>query len=232
MSSWNDFNDAESQSFDLIPKGTIAKVRLTIRPGGYNDEQQGWTGGYATRNANTGAVYLNCEYTVARGQVRAAQGLQPDRADEPEGPGVGQHGPEPGARDLLQRRRPDPDRRADRRRQPGPPAHLRDRRRRPVGARQGQAQGRRLRHGGGRRDHEPHADHRPGHPSLAGQGRRSPDRGVLLDGRSRHGRRMPASSRPACARCWSPATWARPSAVPRSRPTPRAKPRWSSTSRC
>jgi hypothetical protein len=66
--SWNDFNDAESQSFDLIPKGTIAKVRLTIRPGGYNDEQQGWTGGYATRNANTGAVYLSCEHTVLEGK--------------------------------------------------------------------------------------------------------------------------------------------------------------------
>jgi hypothetical protein len=66
--SWNDFNDAESQSFDLVPKGTIAKVRLTIRPGGHNDEQQGWTGGYATRNANTGAVYLSCEYTVLEGK--------------------------------------------------------------------------------------------------------------------------------------------------------------------
>ena len=36
--SWTDFNDAESQN--VIPKGTIAKVRLTIRPGGYNDEQR------------------------------------------------------------------------------------------------------------------------------------------------------------------------------------------------
>ena len=68
MSSWNDFNDAQSQNFDLIPKGTIVKVRLTIRPGGYNDEQQSWAGGYATRNANTGAVYLNCEYTVLEGK--------------------------------------------------------------------------------------------------------------------------------------------------------------------
>jgi hypothetical protein len=65
--SWNDFNDAESQSFDIIPKGTIARVRLTIRPGGHSDDQQGWTGGYATRNANTGAVYLNCEYTILKG---------------------------------------------------------------------------------------------------------------------------------------------------------------------
>jgi hypothetical protein len=68
MSSWNDFNDAEGQNFDVIPRGTIARVRLTIRPGGYNDEQRGWSGGYATRNANTGAVYLNCEYTVLEGK--------------------------------------------------------------------------------------------------------------------------------------------------------------------
>ena len=35
MSAWNDFNDAEQQqSFDLIPKGTVAPVRMTIKPGG------------------------------------------------------------------------------------------------------------------------------------------------------------------------------------------------------
>jgi hypothetical protein len=87
MSSWNDFNDAQAQTFDLIPKGTIARVRLTIRPGGYNDEQQGWTGGYATRNANTGAVYLNCEYTVledkyARRKVFSLIGLMSPKGPE------------------------------------------------------------------------------------------------------------------------------------------------------
>jgi hypothetical protein len=67
-SSWNDFNDAQSQnSFDVIPKGTVARVRLTIRPGGHDDERQGWTGGYATRNATTGAVYLNGEFTIVAG---------------------------------------------------------------------------------------------------------------------------------------------------------------------
>ena len=54
---WNDFNDAQSNT-NLIPKGTLAKVRLTIRPGGFDDPSQGWTGGYATRGS-TGAVYLN-----------------------------------------------------------------------------------------------------------------------------------------------------------------------------
>ena len=63
--SWNDFNDAKQVS-NLIPKGTIAKVQLTIRPGGYDDPTQGWTGGYATRGS-TGAVYVSGEFTVLEG---------------------------------------------------------------------------------------------------------------------------------------------------------------------
>jgi len=63
---WNDFNDAKS-NINLISKGTLAKVRLTIRPGGFDDLSQGWTGGYATRGS-TGAVYLNGEFTVLEGQ--------------------------------------------------------------------------------------------------------------------------------------------------------------------
>ena len=66
MSAWNDFNDAQTVT-NLIPKGTLAKVRLTIRPGGFDDPAQGWTGGYATRGS-TGAVYLNGEFTVLEGQ--------------------------------------------------------------------------------------------------------------------------------------------------------------------
>jgi hypothetical protein len=62
---WNDFNDAK-QNANLIPKGTRAKVRMTIRPGGYDDPSQGWGGGYATRGT-TGAVYLNAEFTVLEG---------------------------------------------------------------------------------------------------------------------------------------------------------------------
>jgi hypothetical protein len=64
-SAWNDFNDAK-QNPNLIPKGTIAKVRLTIRPGGFDDPSQGWTGGYA-RRGSTGSVYLDVEYTVLEG---------------------------------------------------------------------------------------------------------------------------------------------------------------------
>jgi len=62
---WNDFNSAQGNA-NLIPKGTLIKVRLTIRPGGFDDPSQGWTGGYATRGSTT-AVYLNAEYTVLEG---------------------------------------------------------------------------------------------------------------------------------------------------------------------
>ena len=65
MAAWNDYNDAQSNP-NLIPKGTLAKVRLTIRPGGFDDPSQGWTGGFATRGS-TGAVYLNGEFTVLEG---------------------------------------------------------------------------------------------------------------------------------------------------------------------
>jgi len=63
--SWNDYNDAQ-QNAALIPKGTLAKVRMTVRPGGFDDPGQGWTGGYATRGAS-GAVYINGEFTVLEG---------------------------------------------------------------------------------------------------------------------------------------------------------------------
>lgn len=66
MATWNDYNDAR-QNPNLIPKGALAKLRLTIRPGGFDDASKGWHGGYATRGT-TGSVYLNCEFTVLEGQ--------------------------------------------------------------------------------------------------------------------------------------------------------------------
>ncbi len=66
---WNDFNNTESQqSFDLIPNNTIAKVRMSIKPGGYDDANQGWVGGYATKNDATGSIYLACEFVVLEGE--------------------------------------------------------------------------------------------------------------------------------------------------------------------
>lgn len=68
-SEWNDFNDAQAQQggFDLIPRGSVVAVRMTIKPGGYDDPTQGWTGGYATQSFDTGAVYLACEFVVTDG---------------------------------------------------------------------------------------------------------------------------------------------------------------------
>ena len=67
--NWNDFNSAEDQqSFDLIPKGSLLKVRMTIKPGGHDDASQGWSGGFATQNFNTGSVYLQAEFVVLEGE--------------------------------------------------------------------------------------------------------------------------------------------------------------------
>jgi hypothetical protein len=64
-----DFNNSENQSnFDLIPNGTLSKVRMSIKPGGYDDQNQGWVGGYATRNEATGSVYLSCEFVILEGE--------------------------------------------------------------------------------------------------------------------------------------------------------------------
>lgn len=67
--SWSDFNSADDQTgFDPIPKGSLVKVRMTIKPGGHDNASQGWTGGWATQNHNTGSVYLNCEFVVLEGK--------------------------------------------------------------------------------------------------------------------------------------------------------------------
>ena len=64
-----DFNSSENQSnFDLIPNGTLAKVRMSIKPGGYDDQNQGWVGGYATKNDATGSIYLSCEFVILEGE--------------------------------------------------------------------------------------------------------------------------------------------------------------------
>jgi hypothetical protein len=78
MSSWHDFNDAQ-QNPNLIPRGTLAKVRVTIRPGGYDEPSQGWTGGFATRGSS-GAVYLSGEFTVTEGPYARRKIFSPRHA--------------------------------------------------------------------------------------------------------------------------------------------------------
>jgi hypothetical protein len=59
----HDFNGAEAQqdSFELIPNGTLAKVRLTIRPGGVGPE------GWITQSRTSDAQYLNTEAVIVEG---------------------------------------------------------------------------------------------------------------------------------------------------------------------
>ena len=87
-SNWNDFNDAGQQAgFDLIPKGTLTKVRMTIKPGGFDDPTRGWTGGWATESDQTGSVYLNAEFVVLDGpfikrKLWSTVGLHSAKGDE------------------------------------------------------------------------------------------------------------------------------------------------------
>ena len=69
-SNYFDFQDADPQQsgFDPIPKGVIAPMRMTLKPGGHDDQSQGWTGGYATQSFDTGAVYLAAEFVVTGGE--------------------------------------------------------------------------------------------------------------------------------------------------------------------
>ena len=66
---WTDFNDAEAQQsgLDLIPKGTVVPVRMTLKPGGHDDPSQGWVSGYATESFDTGSIYLAAEFVVTAG---------------------------------------------------------------------------------------------------------------------------------------------------------------------
>jgi hypothetical protein len=55
-----DFNDAKPQR-DVIPPGTEASVRMTIKPGGAGD------GGWLTRSEKGTSEGLNCEFTLLDG---------------------------------------------------------------------------------------------------------------------------------------------------------------------
>jgi hypothetical protein len=57
-----DFNDAETQrNFDVIPDGTIATVRMKIRPGGAGE------GGWLRHSKDGGSEALDCEFVVLDG---------------------------------------------------------------------------------------------------------------------------------------------------------------------
>jgi len=92
--SWGDFNDAEAQQsgFNLIPKGVLVPVRMTLKPGSYDDPSQGWTGGYATQSFDTGAIYLSAEFVVTAGAHAKRKMWSNIGLHSPKGPTWGQMG--------------------------------------------------------------------------------------------------------------------------------------------
>lgn len=86
--SFFDFNTAgEQNDYGIIPKNTVVKVRLNIIPGGYNDPSMGLTGGLATKNHETGSIYIKCEYVVLSGEyakqkIRSVIGIQSPKGKE------------------------------------------------------------------------------------------------------------------------------------------------------
>lgn len=91
--AWQDFNDAEQQQgFDLIPKGTLVPVRMTIKPGGYDDPSQGWVGGYASESFETGSIYLAAEFVVTGGEHAKRKLWSNVGLHSPKGPTWGQMG--------------------------------------------------------------------------------------------------------------------------------------------
>ncbi len=64
-----DFNDAQPQMMpvgELIPDGTFAKVRMSIRPGGVNGSVP-MDAGLLKASAESDAKMLDCEFTVVEG---------------------------------------------------------------------------------------------------------------------------------------------------------------------
>lgn len=64
-----DLNDAQPQMMpvgELIPDGTFAKVRLTLRPGGVNGSSP-LDAGLLTASKSSDAKMLDCEFTVVEG---------------------------------------------------------------------------------------------------------------------------------------------------------------------
>jgi hypothetical protein len=105
ISSWNDFNDADTQSgFDLIPKGTLVPVRMTIKPGGYRRfRRKAGRGGYATAVLRDWRGLPRCRVRGHRRRLRQTQAVEQHRPVLGQGPDLGPDGPQLHPRRAQQR---------------------------------------------------------------------------------------------------------------------------------
>ena len=81
------------QKSELIPDGSSVLLSLTIVPGGYDEEKLGWTDGYATKG-KTGAIYLNCKFSVLSAPHRGKSFSGLIGLKSPKGPWWGNKGSE------------------------------------------------------------------------------------------------------------------------------------------
>ena len=74
MKWYDEINETEEAiKTELIPVGTIAKVQMSIKRGGYSDEDMGWDDDYAYKNPETGSIYLNVKFTVLSGEYNGRE---------------------------------------------------------------------------------------------------------------------------------------------------------------
>lgn len=69
MLNFNDVGVTSTNTSNLIPNNTVAKVRLNLVAGGYNDPDLELTCGSATQSAS-GAVYLKTNYEILEGEYK------------------------------------------------------------------------------------------------------------------------------------------------------------------
>lgn len=65
---------------------------MTLKPGGYDDPAQGWTGGYATQSFETGSIYLACEFVILEGEFARRKMWSNVGLHSPKGPAWGNMG--------------------------------------------------------------------------------------------------------------------------------------------
>ena len=75
----------------LIPDGEIAPVRLRIERGQFNDFENGWLGGFASKN-QAGSVFLKCKFEVTHGKYQGKRFSSLIGLFSPKGPWWGNEG--------------------------------------------------------------------------------------------------------------------------------------------
>lgn len=75
----------------LIPDGGIAQVRMNIQRGQFNDFENGWSGGLASKN-DSGSVFLKCKFEVIDGKYQGQKFSSLIGLFSPKGPWWGNEG--------------------------------------------------------------------------------------------------------------------------------------------